>query len=534
MMKIILLSANCVLAAAAAVGRGKCASVHSLSRTPASAISQPHVPQFVSYSFEPAFWTEFFGEPDSPRELTFSLLNHLHERGARPIIRAGGITMDSMVFDSSQKESVVRTENEKGGIYRTTVGPSFYKHWDNFPEGTTFVSTLNFGNNSVTIARDLAAASYQLQRDKITYYELGNEPTNYPTSRWNASTKAYIAQWQAFTAEIDAAIENDSHGRWWASSATTDVTPLKVRPSDLIPAGVNSTGQVGLYSIHSYAFATCEPPRAARATIPNILNHTDLVRYADEEIYPSAQAAMLSGAEWVVGEFNSIACSGKPNVSDTFAQALWTVDVELLYAVRNASSVHLHQGATLAFQSDQQLNTPGDDGTPGFSSYSLLYPVDSSKRGEARVLPVFVSQLLVVEALADGGRIAALKTPGGLKEQEFSAYGVFHRQSEGEGDELKLAKLVILNMKPYYAGQEAAPSRLSLDIGKHEGATVKRMTAPFVDEKDAAKVTWAGQSFRSGEAVGEVSLERLKRDEAVTVRDSEAVLVTFEGDGLKF
>lgn len=440
--------------------------------------------------------------------------------------------MDSMVFDSSQKESVVRTENEKGGIYKTTIGPAFYEHWDSFPEGTSFVSTLNFGNNSVAIARDLAAASYQLQRDKITYYELGNEPTNYPTSRWNASTKAYIAQWQAFTAEIDAAINDDSHGRWWASSATTDITPLKVRPSDLIPAGVNSTGQVGLYSIHSYAFATCDPARAARATIPNILNHTDLVRYADEEIYPSAQAALVSGAQWVVGEFNSIACSGKPNVSDTFAQALWTVDVELLYAVRNASSVHLHQGATLAFQSDQQLNTPGDDGTPGFSSYSLLYPVDSSKRGEARVLPVFVSQLLVAEALADGGRLAALKTPKGLKEQEFSAYGVFHPPEEG--GELRLDKLVILNMKPYYAGQKAAPSTLSLDIGKHGGATVKRMTAPFVDEKDAAKVTWAGQSFRSGAAVGEVAVERLKRDKAVTVRDSEAVLVTFKDGGLMF
>jgi hypothetical protein len=492
---------------------------YKLSLAPSSPISQRHVPQFVSYSFEPAFWTEFFGEPDSPRNLTFTLLNHLHDRGARPIIRAGGISMDSMIFDATLNRSAVRTENGKGGIYRTTIGPAFYDQWDNFPNGTTFVSTLNFGNNSLDIARGLAIASYQRQKDKIAYYELGNEPTNYPTSRWQGSTKAYVEQWRNFTGAIDKAVDRHSHGKWWASSATTDVTALKVRPSDLIPAGVNATGEVGQYSIHSYAFATCDPARERRATIANILNHTDLLRYADEEIYPSARAAMASGARWVVGEFNSIACSGKPNVSDTFAQALWTADVELIYAVRNATSVHLHQGATLAFQSDQQLNTPGDDGTPGFSSYALLYPVDSSKRGAARVLPVFVSQLLVTEALSGGARIAALETPEGLAVRGFSAYGIF-------GDKGEVLKMVVLNMKPYYAGS-GAPATLELDIGEHAGATVKRMTAPSVDEKDAAKVTWAGQSFRDGRAIGAETVQHLASGAKVSVRDSEAVLVTF-------
>ena len=37
-------------------------------------------------------------------------------------------------------------------------------------------------------------------------------------------------------------------------------------------------------------------------------------------------------------------------------------------------------------------------------------------------------------------------------------------------------------------------STLAIDLGEHRGATVKRMSAPSVDEKDAGKVTWAGQS----------------------------------------
>lgn len=133
------------------------------------------------------------------------------------------------------------------------------RSWDNFPNGTRFVSTLNFGNNSLDIARDMAVASVEYQKDKIDYFELGNEPTNYPSSRWNFSTDAYVAQWKNWTSQIDAAVNEAAganvsafpRGRWWASSATTDQTGLHVRPADIIPAGINSENQVAQYSIHS-------------------------------------------------------------------------------------------------------------------------------------------------------------------------------------------------------------------------------------------------------------------------------------------
>lgn len=101
----------------------------------------------------------------------------------------------------------------------------------------------------------MALASVQYQRDKIDYFELGNEPTNYPSSRWNFSTDAYVAQWKQWTSQIDAAV-NEAVGanesswpseRWWASSATTDQTGLHVRPADIIPAGINSENQVAQY-----------------------------------------------------------------------------------------------------------------------------------------------------------------------------------------------------------------------------------------------------------------------------------------------
>ncbi|KAK6365895.1 hypothetical protein LTS17_010861 [Exophiala oligosperma] len=488
---------------------------------------------FASFSFEPAFWVEFFGNASKPNNLTFELLSRIHERGGRPIIRPGGITMDSMIFDASAGDPV-RTTSPSGGVYRTTVGPNYFHSWSNFPNGTKFVSTLNFGNDSLDIALDMALASVMYQQDKVEYFELGNEPTNYPSTRWDNSTAAYVQQWKQWTGQIDAAVnhtlgaENASRlggDRWWASSATTDKSGLNVRPADIIPAGVDSADQVAEYSIHSYAFSTCDPARAALATTQNILNHTELTTYADEEIYPSAKAALDSGKPWVIGEFNSISCSGQPNVTDTFGQALWTVDVELIYAVRNASSVHLHQGATLVFQSSDQVNSAGNDGSPGFSTYDILYPRDSGKRGKARALPSFVSQLFMAEAFhtssvkdgpGPGVRVKALEPPQGVDAARFAGYSFYVND--------RLSKVALLNLKPFYANS-TENFTLDLNPGLADQAWVKRMTAPYVDETRTENVTWAGQSFQNGKAMGKLDIEQFKKGDTISIRGSEAVLI---------
>ncbi|CAJ2508329.1 Uu.00g133550.m01.CDS01 [Anthostomella pinea] len=525
-------------------------------RTSAAGASIAHSPSFSSFSFEPAFWVDFFGNASSPNALTFRLLDLIHQHGGAPIIRPGGITMDSMIFNASASPGdSVRDVSTTGGVYRTTVGPAYYESWSNFPNGTKFVSTLNFGNDSLDIALGLAVASVIYQRELVEYFELGNEPTNYPSSRWNDSTAAYVAQWKNWTAAIDAAVNSTvgassdaaqlGYGseRWWASSATTDITGLKVKPADIIPFGIDSMDQVAEYSIHSYPFSTCDPARAALATIANILNHTYLASYADTSILPSALAALDAGSSWTIGEFNSISCSGAPNVSDTFAQALWVIDSELIYAVRNASSCHLHQGATLAFQSGDQVNTPGANGTPGFSTYDMVYPETSELRGAARVLPSFAGLLFLAEVFAtDGTRIVEVGAPEGVDADYFAAYALY----EGGGDGV-LSKLAVVNLRPYYANL-TTDYTVSIDISahimggalnpKHHGpqphyggdatatqAYVKRLTAPYVDAKDAADVTWAGQSFANGSAIGQVRKEVVGDDGIVSVRGSEAVLV---------
>lgn len=525
--------AAAVLAAhtAFAYSSEQCSKAFKLSvpRTAVGASIQ-HSTSFASFSFEPAFWVEFFGEANNPNNLTFAVLDRIHEHGGRPTIRPGGITMDSMVFDPHGGDPV-RTTSPEGGVWRTTVGPNYYKSWDNFPKGTHFISTLNFGNESLDIAKELAVASVTYQGDKVAYFELGNEPTNYKESRWNRSTDAYVREWKAYTRSIDEAVNatgdtNLTSQRWWASSATTDDSGLEVRPVALIPAGVDSEDQVGLYSIHSYAFSTCDPARAALATIENILNHTELTRYCDEEIYPSARAALDAGSRWNIGEFNSVSCSGAANVTDTFAQALWVIDSELIYATRNASSTNLHQGATLALQSKDQINKPDANGTPGFSTYSMVYPRNSNLRGPARTLPSFLAQLFMAEAFATPGtRVRALDTPTGVDADSFAAYAFYTNEH--------ISKLALVNMQPYYANS-TSEFALQLDISSlaHAGNSsrirAKRLTAPFVNSGNNSLSTWAGQSFPMGEPVGNMYIETVEASGLINIRGSEALLVFFD------
>jgi hypothetical protein len=485
--------------------------------SPSTSASIEHQPFFSSFSIEPAFWVEFAGTAAQPNALFLKLIGQLTDRGSQPIIRPGGITMDSLIFDPNGSD-LVRTMGPKGEVYRTTVGPAYFKSWSNFPQGVTFISTLNFGNNSLDIARDLALASIKYQGDRIRYFEVGNEPNHFPRSRWNYEPARYVAQWKEWAAAIDKATGRGAK-QWWASSATTDNTALNVRPVDIIPLGVDNENQVGQFSLHSYVYNTCTPQNAALATIENLLNHTQIVSFAEVQVAPSARASLKHGKPWVMGEFNSVACSGKPNVTDTFANALWIIDTQLTYAVLNASSVNLHQGGTLVLQSNSQTNTPG------FSAYSFVYPRDSEKWGNARANPGYSGLLFLAEVFAKPKtRVLRLEAPVGVDRNRFSAYATY------EGG--RLSKLVLLNLNPYYAGSTNDFS-LQIKITQSTGQTqpyVKRLTAPFTNEKDAAKVLWAGQSFKQGDASGNVNIERLPADGIVRLRGSEAVLISFDSD----
>ena len=270
-----------------------------------------------------------------------------------------------------------------------------------------------------------------------------------------------------------------------------------------------------------YQYSSCRPASNARAIVPNIMNHTNITTFVDI-LRPKIAAAKQVGSDFVVGEYNSVSCSGKVNVTDIFGQALWTLDTSLYAASINVSRVYTHQGATLVFQSDNQENIPGVNGTPGYSAYNLWYPRDSELRGRARANPNYVSQLILAEAIGKSGtsQVVHVSPPANVSTDHFAAYAIYERK--------KLARLALINFSIYNktaTNNEAPGIRVRIGTGGKKRSWLKRLTAPGLDEKNSDLVTWAGQTYTNGSASGKLNVEPVD-DDIVWIRDSEAVLIT--------
>lgn len=516
------------------------------------------------------------GTHDAPNTFVLNLLALTSLRsGTATKIRPGGITQDSLVFNETQTEDLIRTtNNDTGAVYRTTVGPNYFRSWSNLPNGTQVVSTLNLGNQSYEIARDLAIGSVKYaETGRILAFELGNEPNSYwePTGP-NAGTTGYVAEWKNWTTHIDSEVDSFlkanktsdqvDHRRWWASSSTTDDTTVKLTPAAIIPAGIDTPqGNIEDYSIHNYQYSTCDPARLELATIPNVLNITAFYAYADDLVMPSGRAALQAGRKWIIGEYNSISCSGRLNVTDTATQPLWQLMTALGYASRNASGTFLHQGGVLKLQSSQQQNNASSvDGKPAFSAYDMVYPVETSARGPRRANPGFLSQLVLAEAFGKSGetRVSTLPVPQGADPDRFAAFGFWdpvasssknngHDHEYGDGNSNETPdRVLLLNTQPYFFNS-TSDGTVSVDIssllprpkkqhdnakGSQKGILAKRMTSPYVDTKNSSQCTWAGQSFEQAFTKGKLSIEQVKsygHGTTVDVRGSEALLVWLKG-----
>ncbi|KAA1467457.1 hypothetical protein DENSPDRAFT_832510 [Dentipellis sp. KUC8613] len=473
----------------------------------------------ASFSIEYGYLPSFGGNNTHPNELTKSLMQRLVERtGVGPDVRPGGITIDSSEYNPDGP-ALTLAESASGGIYNSTFGPALYESLNVFPNSSKFIVSVNLGNDTIKLARDeIAAAIQHLGWDRIRALELGNEPDHYAGGQRPAawSSSDYTAQFVGWTTVLMRNLSLPK-GIFQAGSFADDPPTGSMTTEDIINEGAGDTGAVEVYSQHMYQFSTCDPVRDAIATLPHLVNHTNITSYVDFW-KPQVAAARSVGKDLVIGEYSSVSCSGKENVTDTYGQALWLADTILYSASINITRMYMHQGATLVLQSGTQANAPG------FSWYDLWYPVDSDRYGTARASPSFVAYLLITEAVGSSGhsQLALIATPAN---PQIAMYAIW--------DNGKLSRVAILNLANRYVStsvDDAENLAVTVDISKYVSGSkvgkvqVKRMTAPGIDSKDSDTATWAGQSYTNGTASGKDVVEGLDRGE-VKVGGSEGVLV---------
>ncbi|KAG7093744.1 hypothetical protein E1B28_007395 [Marasmius oreades] len=505
-------------------------------------VSHPLHPALASFSIETAFFITYTGNLTHPNTLTRNLLENLKNRTGHPAeIRIGGITADSTYWDGSQQTALFNFIDDQGVLHNTTIGPGF---WDAvqelLPDGTEVIMNLDLEDLDFQGALSMAQSGARaLGQQQLVGLEIGNEPDHY----LKFTPENYTAIWRPWSKNISLALNYTTPKFQIAATAEDPLWPFDAPGADrqldcvsALKAGANNDKTVRSCSEHTYQYSVCDPPRIAVATLPNLVNHTRLGMYLDlwQPRIHFVRDTLGSDA-FVIGEYNSVSCSGKDGVSNTFGQALWLLDTTFYAASLNVSRMFIHQGGPLALQSSTQLNHGG------LSRYNLWYPVDNLN-GPIQVFPSYSTYLFITETLGHSKtlRIAniypgrqsngsTITTAGGdTSAGQLVAYGFWDTESSF-GSRFP-AKLVLINMQIFNQTQSQTRPSVVFDFSSYLPASntpvmVRRLQAPGADVKAGNQTLWAGQTFAtSGLAEGKLQEEKITNGK-ITLEASEAALL---------
>lgn len=177
-------------------------------------------------------------------------------------------------------------------------------------------------------------------------------------------------------------------------------------------------------------------------------NHTTLWLNVSQYV-PQVAAADVANTTLVFGETNSISCSGRSGISDTFGAALWSTDYVLMAASIGMPKLYFHLGA----QSQYSAFTP--------ESYVVNNETLTSGIRANFYSHYFIAN--VVEGLSDDGEAYQIAALPGANSSDLSGYAIYR----GGGEEAKeLAKLVFLDMGVWNGTEGLSnPSTLSSTDG---------------------------------------------------------------------
>jgi hypothetical protein len=507
--------------------------------------SKPLHPSLGSFSIETAFFEEYIGNTTSPNQLTKDLLSNLVERTGVPAeIRIGGITADSTIWNATQEISLLNFIDDKGALQNTTIGPGFWDSIKLLPKGTKVILNLNLHTLNYTNTLAMAEAALKsLGPEQLDLLEIGNEPDHY----LSFTPQNYTAIWEPWAKNISETLGFKTP-RFQVAATAEDIlwpydspaAPKQLNCVSALAAGADKDGVVRSCSEHTYQYSVCDPPRIVVATLPNLVNHTRLAQYLDLwQPQIKSMRDQLGSESFVVGEYNSVSCSGKDGVSNTFGQAMWLLDTTLYAASLNVSRLYIHQGGPLALQSSVQLNHGG------LSFYNQWYPVENLN-GPVKVFPSYSAYLFVTEAIgrskslqianiypgrqANGSSITTQL--GDTSQGQLVAYGFWDTQRPSGSS--YPTKLALINMEIYnvtQAAQGVARPNATFDFSAYldrkatqKPIKIRRLTAPGADVKEANITLWAGQEFSTGKPKGKI-VEEIIRGGKVDVPASEAVLL---------
>ncbi|KAJ6261646.1 Beta-glucuronidase [Drechslerella dactyloides] len=348
--------------------------------------------------------------------------------GAGPAIRLGGGESDKTSYDPNNTLSISRFQSGYYGPQaqtNVTLGPNYFKSFrGTYPPDTKYIWCLNLINttNSFDAAISTARGVLDYLGDQLELFEIGNEADfygskGYRDAGWDA--KMMLPEWN-FIADKVQELEPNITIKFTAGGFANPVYSV-TKDFDIpgiIKAGFQGS-RITLYTMHLYPQSGC----TGLVTLRQLLLH-DALYWNISNYVGQIAAAESVGAQFSIGETNTVSCVGRPGVSDTFAAALWLVDYALLAASLGIGRVYFHA-------------------TPR-ASYSPILPVTYptiTGNYSAGVLPLAYGAYFVSEILSFDGTLKVMPISGG-NDTDYSSYSIWDEKN-------KLQKIVVLNLEIY-------------------------------------------------------------------------------------
>jgi hypothetical protein len=294
---------------------------------PANTIS----PQFQGFSFETWLLCRNPGYLDANNAVLIQLLKNL----GTGVLRIGGNSSDETGWTGKPRtvntsaDSLTTSEIDRLAAFSRATG------WP-------VIFGLNLGTGNVAAATDEAIYTYNDLNQNLLDFQVGNEPDYYKLGyrQKNYSVLDYQQEWNTYHTAIKAVLPNApfagpdiSDNEQWVNTFASD-----------------NGSNVNLLDAHYYV--------SGPATDTSI--HVSTILDGDSDLPDYLQninaAALQAGLGYRITEANSIWGGGKAGVSDTFASALWALDLMWTIAENNGQGINFHSGDGLVYSPFSNAN----------------------------------------------------------------------------------------------------------------------------------------------------------------------------------
>lgn len=508
----------------------------------------------IGYSIEPTAVTDF-----TSNSLARNLLDVIQQvaQGQAAPIRVGGTTADEIVIVPSSGNATsahLTTTGQTDENLQTSVDAEWFDLWTKyFSKDTDLIFTLNFRNTTDrwAVARRQAELIFNstAQNGNLKRLEFGNEVDHYINKKWRDASwgvQEYIKQWTSLHKEIQdlAGFQQYKPSPPKFQAAVFADPPLVPDQQDeiddfsivnLTKAGFrNEGGDVSGYAVHLYPQSNCDAVRKARLSLDLLVDHSVIYKNLSQYI-PQEQAARdPGGAPLLLGETNSVSCSGKSGISDVFGAALWMVDYSLTAASLGIEQVFYHLGNQSPYSAfvPKPFTTPAGEKVEAgvranyYSHWFLAHVASGSAQTEAKALSV--------------------KAFSNSTSADFSSFAVYNAQAS-------LEKVVLVDLGHWNSSQgisnpstESSTDSKSVSPGQRptrqvqlktswkqgSKAQVIRMQGPGINAKSLVTVAGQTVSQKDGSVQGQKKTETLivGANGTVDVRmdQAEAVLLSVQ------